>query len=313
MAAALAAALLASCTGQPAEDAPRGPAVSTTAPTTAALAEPRAGLGPEGHHLAGDLPAGEAPSTERPPGRPGNGPASAPRPPSTPRAPTTITTTGRAPHGSCPDPRFCDFYQADGRWRTDRDGRVSIRYRINATNPPPARTDLTTAQVVDAIRAAAAAWERANPNVRLDYGGLTTEPPNPHECNNVIAFLTAGAGLTQSCPDAERRYFVGFTMTLPPNFTWRPCGNGAERCEPYESDVSSTDLQQVVTHEWGHVLGLGHPPDPEKHDQLTMWGSTGNSQCTANCRWSSTLALGDVLGVRHLYPTSAPMPGIEVP
>ena len=70
------------------------------------------------------------------------------------------------------------------------------------------------------------------------------------------------------------------------------------------------DLQAIVTHEWGHVVGLGHPVVQGHDDSLLTMVS---SSACAGCRHPDTLAYGDVLGERALYPTSAPFPALYSP
>ena len=56
-------------------------------------------------------------------------------------------------------------------------------------------------------------------------------------------------------------------------------------------------LEPTMTHEIGHAFGLGHVSE-SKHGRLTM--STFSDGPCSNAE--STLGLGDVRGLRHLYP-----------
>jgi predicted Zn-dependent protease len=55
------------------------------------------------------------------------------------------------------------------------------------------------------------------------------------------------------------------------------------------------DLEGLVTHEYGHALGLDDI-NPDNHPTLTMRGTMG--PCTINNR---SLAKGDILGLRRIY------------
>ena len=145
-----------------------------------------------------------------------------------------------------------------------------------------------------------------NPKVDLVYDGTTGDAPGGG--NNVVGFgPTYTSGVVRY--PVSGQYANAFDMTLATNqgWDWKPCSPPASPCTDYESDKPN-DVEDVATHEWGHVLGLGHVPDPE----LTM--STSRPQTAGIApRNRVTLGLGDVLGVRKLYPTDAPMPTLYSP
>lgn len=60
--------------------------------------------------------------------------------------------------------------------------------------------------------------------------------------------------------------------------------------------VDSYDLQAVMTHERGHSFGLGHVPESQGTDELTMSSFMG--RCDTSAR---TLGVGDILGLRRIY------------
>lgn len=64
-------------------------------------------------------------------------------------------------------------------------------------------------------------------------------------------------------------------------------------CNPWQHQL----LEPTMTHEIGHAFGLGHVGE-RRHGRLTM--STNSDGSCAN--GETTLGLGDVRGLRHLYP-----------
>jgi len=130
---------------------------------------------PNGTGLPGDGVGHTATATTRPSATPGRSGGPTPTiPPSPPGS------------GSCPDPRYCgDYALSGGHWVADSTGRIVLHYRVNATNPPPANSTLSSQQIQEAIDAAAEAWMGADPRVALIDDGLTTDQP---AFNDVVAF-----------------------------------------------------------------------------------------------------------------------------
>lgn len=227
-----------------------------------------------------------------------------------PRNPATTTTT--PPVGGCPDPRGCPKYALlGGRWPRDADGIATIHYRVKTSGHTPANTTpITSEQLIAAVRASAQTWMDAVPSVRLVFDGATDEAPN--SSNNIIGWGTTTAvatAETRFTPTPDGPTYTGFSVYLTPTygFTWRPCDPA--HGQPCDDDQASADLQGLLTHEWGHVLGLDHPDGQSGTEELTMYGGAHGN----NGRHNVTLGLGDILGVRNLYPTNAPMPTLYRP
>ncbi len=74
-------------------------------------------------------------------------------------------------------------------------------------------------------------------------------------------------------------------------FAFSACDPGAVGC------IVTQDLKNTLTHEFGHVLGLDHPDNPE----ATMFASASQGDVSKR-----DLFVDDVAGLCALYPTDAP-------
>lgn len=246
-------------------------------------------------------------------------------PPTTTPLPVTPPQGVSAPAPDGTDEAGCPGADTCGRFAVGAplpivEGRIVVRYRIN---PGGAETPyLSEDQRVGAIRAAAATWARAEPRLLFRYEGLTAAPAGTP---GVAGFGTpCNHGTHPACGGlVEGKATLTFSGSAP--WTWRACGpGGGDRpCTPYDQpcreigpDIrcEGLDLQAVATHEWGHVLGLLDLYGREAMG-LTMYARSpvSDREVDRARRELSTLGRGDLLGLRALYPTAAPLPPIAVP
>lgn len=246
---------------------------------------------------------------------------------STPAAGGTATTTTTTippglPPEKCPDAKTCRRYvfgegNTDAaralRWPTGSDGLVTVHYSVN-----PAHSGLSNEQVRGAVGAAFATWQAAAPKLRFVFDGFTSRTPTPGDGHNDIGWAP---GSTYALPQGdENRALVEADMWFAAgvgNWTWEPCEQRDGSCTGTRVPNGGTggccraELQAAATHEAGHWLWLGdmnEEGEEELDRELTM-----NPHPPFQDRWRSTLALGDVLGIRALYPCSCPLPPIHSP
>jgi len=88
------------------------------------------------------------------------------------------------------------------------------------------------------------------------------------------------------CRNVATKEIVGFVIRIDTDETWSIDGSSG-----------TFDVQNIISHEFGHVAGLGHD-NPPKSGCLTMYkfASQGETQ-------KQTLGLGDKLGMDALYST----------
>jgi hypothetical protein len=268
--------------------------------------------------VVGDPQTESAPASRSPattiagkPAAPTGGEGGLPPPSGSTSTTTTATTTTTLPPGlpaeKCPQPKSCRYYKfltADPyRWPTGPDGRATVEYWVN----PAGATAISVEDVEGAVAAAFVSWERAAPTLRFVYRGRTDRLAAPRDGTNVVAF---DGDHNYTWVSSSGEFDIHF---VPGNWAWAPCEQRDGACTDDDDrtadgeamGVAPPELQSLATHEVGHAMGLDHPPADPAYAELTMKPTFKRSK--------STLALGDVLGIRALYPCDCPLPPIYDP
>ncbi len=110
---------------------------------------------------------------------------------------------------------------------------------------------------------------------------------------NVVSFgPIAGQGIlaqTRVSYQPSTQTIVSFTLVYNRSFSWSTTG-----------EVAKFDVQGIGLHEFGHAVGLDHPPASSCNDQ-TMWFSAGAGETNKR-----SLEVGDLAGLAAMYGASAP-------
>jgi hypothetical protein len=212
------------------------------------------------------------------------------------------------PPEKCPDAKSCRRYAyigAPARWPTGANGRATVRYKVHVSG---SQSKLSPDQMTQAIAAAFATWQRAAPALEFVYDGMTSNPPLDADGINTIGLNPTTYIRTGTATSNGRITESDIYLGVGP-YGWHPCEQRDGSCTTLDNDDEGHDLQAVMTHEAGHLLWLQDMGDAGVDRELTMHPGTGE-QITKTARFWNTLALGDVLGIRNLYPCSCPLPPI---
>lgn len=212
--------------------------------------------------------------------------------------------------GACPSPKTCgEFAILQGRgWRPDANGDVHIPYFINPRVPIGA--SYTSSDIIGSVRASAATWQRANPRIKFDYQGITDREAIQGDGYSVFF-------MGSNTLEYRRDGYIVEADVQPivqddEDNGWAPCDEraGDGGCTP----VGFFEIQNIMTHEIGHALGLDHVGNgDDQFENLTMSPAQMPRDSVAS-RWRNTLGLGDILGVRHMYPCpGCPFPALVEP
>lgn len=189
------------------------------------------------------------------------------------------------------------------RWQSN-----TINFELHDELPSGVNNQELQSAVLDAMNT----WSSPScSTVRFSLEGYTPEHAQPGDGKNTIEWLTGGwsargfqadaAGVTdvqyQKSPNGDWVIVEADMYLNADQHTWTARGGG---------DDVERDVQSVVTHEAGHMLGLMHPCEPG--------GGAGVPDCTSRSDFSltamypiysptqSVLSDDDVAGVCFLYP-----------
>jgi hypothetical protein len=159
---------------------------------------------------------------------------------------------------------------------------VTIKYWINPKNS----YGFSTAEVVSTIRAAANAWDEQTSFILFAYQGTTRKSAGVRDGYNVVAW-----GL-YSNPNVIAVTYIWYSgdaivetdTRMNTRFKWSLSG-----------EASKMDVQNIMTHEFGHWCGLADLYDDVDY-WLTMYGYSSYGEI-----YKRTLGLGDILGLQARY------------
>jgi hypothetical protein len=155
----------------------------------------------------------------------------------------------------------------------------------------PANADVSANAAINAIQYAMDVWgTQGGTSLRYQYGGVASDTATAYDNRNVVFFRNASNGstiaTTYSWWDSSNHLVDSDVIFWDGGFTFY---TGTTGCGPISN---SAYIEDIATHELGHMLGLNHSPYPD----ATMYGSYGS--CSQEMR---SLSSDDIAGVQSLY------------
>ena len=212
-----------------------------------------------------------------------------------------VAAAGKGPNAttcSLPPTDLCtDFVVRAERWK-----QLPLSYYVVTNGAiPPAGFAQDVQDAFDAWEhevkspAVEAAYPGDRSGIDFAYAGELMGVPAAKDGVNTVTFAPPHNGSAGSVAIyARSRTLVEFDMQLNAGVTWMT----DLTCPTH--DCGHHDVQNVVTHEVGHVVGLYHVGQ-EVHRLLTMHGNSADGSFINEIA-KRDLGAGDVLGLRKAYP-----------
>ena len=183
----------------------------------------------------------------------------------------------------------CDSYIWDGKYWPG----AAVTYNVNLKNSGD------DGNFVSAVQASAQTWEDETGSAfDFEYGGLTGRKAsslrNRMDGNNDVTWDDVSRyqnpiAVTIIWSYTATGVVVETDMINDKNIVWATDGNAADM-----------DVQNIITHEFGHFLVLGDLYDASDIE-LTMYGLGTEGETKKR-----DLGVGDQLGIRAIYPSGTP-------
>ncbi|TDA26932.1 MAG: hypothetical protein DSN99_05320, partial [Archaeoglobi archaeon] len=148
--------------------------------------------------------------------------------------------------------------QTKVRWQNQA---LPVSYTINPNNP--VQSNLSSSEVVSAVLNAAEEWDNYTSkdlmnSYNIDYNAI----PGVQDYKNVIGFGNYSdpdvIAVTTVWYNPATKAILEFDIMLDTDWVW---GDATAQCNSNETFTNSScevmDLQNILTHEFGHAIGLG--------------------------------------------------------
>ena len=159
-----------------------------------------------------------------------------------------------------------------------------VAAHLNSASVPGYLGDVTAA-----LQASFDAWGSAVPRITVVGDGAATKP-SATRTNDLMFGRTSGSSLAITYTWRWSDGLVESDMILNSRVSWFQAASEGDGC--YES-VSRYDVQNIATHEAGHVYGLDHPAG-DRFETMYAYGYSGETL-------KRSPANGDLAGVASLY------------